>query len=139
MEKIAVIILSVLLSAGSVSCQPSHAAETKAAVSASPAVINEVLPAAAYKSKLESLPNAQLIDVRTPAEYAQGHIQGFGNIDFMNSDFKEQVQSKLKKDQPVMMYCRSGRRSAKAAELLQSLGFNEIYDLQGGIIAWPEK
>ncbi len=101
--------------------------------------ISEVLPAKAYKAKMDELgENLQLIDVRTPEEYNEGHIEGAVNIDFYGEDFLQQLEQKLDKEQPAMLYCRSGRRSAKAAEQMKGLGFKEVYDLKGGILDWKE-
>lgn len=90
----------------------------------------------AYKKYIE-VENAQVIDVRTPEEFAEGHIDGAQNIDFQAKDFLEQF-SRIDKDRPVYIYCRSGKRSAKAAEQLSELGFPNIIDLQGGFLAWKE-
>ena len=102
-------------------------------------VISEVLPANAYKAKMAELgENFQLLDVRTPEEYNQGHIEGAMNINFYDEDFARQLEQNLNKDKPVMLYCRSGRRSAKAAGQLGAMGFKEIYDLKGGFLDWKE-
>ena len=77
-----------------------------------------------------------LIDVRTPEEYAQGAIEGAVNLDYFNQqDFIKQISS-LTKNTPVYLYCRSGNRSMKAARQLVSLGFEKVYDLAGGYMAW---
>ncbi len=77
-----------------------------------------------------------LIDVRTPEEYAEGAIKGSVNIDFFNQQaFIKQISS-LDKNKPVYLYCRSGNRSMKAARQLVSLGFEKVYDLAGGYMAW---
>lgn len=76
----------------------------------------------------------QLIDVRTPEEFATGHIAGAVNIPV------EELGGRLdevNKDQPVVVYCRSGNRSAQAASILESAGHTGIYDL-GGIRAWQQ-
>ncbi|MCB9053053.1 MAG: rhodanese-like domain-containing protein [Lewinellaceae bacterium] len=78
----------------------------------------------------------QLIDVRTPEEYNEGHIEGAVNIDFYADDFEQQLQQKLDKGKPVLLYCRSGSRSAQSAEQMKALGFKEMYDLKGGFMAW---
>lgn len=95
-----------------------------------------VLPASAYKTVIEDK-NVQLIDVRTPAEYAQGNIKGAVNIDVTASGFSQAV-SKLDKNKPVAVYCRSGGRSQTATAVLKDLGFKQIYDLKGGYLAWPK-
>lgn len=82
--------------------------------------------------------NIQLVDVRTPKEFENGHIKKALNIDFFNkADFIEQF-NKLDKNKAVYVYCRSGNRSAKAARRLDSIGFKKIYDLQGGYLNWTK-
>ena len=77
----------------------------------------------------------QLIDVRTPAEFAEGHLKNAKNIDFYSPDFDLQIEA-LDKSIPVILYCKSGRRSAKCASKLNAKGFTSIYDLDGGIQLW---
>ncbi|WP_406684383.1 rhodanese-like domain-containing protein [Seonamhaeicola sp. MEBiC1930] len=79
----------------------------------------------------------QLIDVRTPEEYSEGSIDGAKNIDFHSNKFEEEIK-KLDKNTPILLYCRSGRRSGKASKTLLELGFKKIYDLDGGILKWKE-
>ncbi len=68
-------------------------------------------------------PSAPLLDVRTPDEFADGHLAGAVNVDVMAPDFGERVQSLgLPDDGPVYLYCRSGNRSGQAAGILQQLG-----------------
>ncbi|MCF4101427.1 rhodanese-like domain-containing protein [Gillisia sp. M10.2A] len=76
-----------------------------------------------------------VIDVRTPQEYKEGHIKNAKNYNFFDVDFTSKFSS-LKKDQPVYLYCRSGNRSNKAAHKLATMGFEKIYDLKGGYMAW---
>lgn len=80
----------------------------------------------------------QLIDVRTPKEYKEGHIGNAENIDFLANDFTEKIKT-LDKSKPVYIYCKSGNRSGKATKALYDAGFNTIYDLEGGILAWEKE
>ena len=68
---------------------------------------------------------AQLVDVRTKAEYASGHIKGSLNIPL---DQLSQRLNQLKKDKPIITYCASGIRSGSARRLLRSQGFTEVYN-----------
>lgn len=77
----------------------------------------------------------QLIDIRTPKEFKDGHIKGAKNIDFLADDFMYHFE-KLDKSEPVYIYCRSGNRSSKASAKLAKAGFTEIIDLKGGYKAW---
>jgi len=84
------------------------------------------------------LGDIQLIDVRTPKEYSEGHLKGAVNINFHDDDFIVQM-SKLDKDKEIYIYCRSGSRSGRAASKLKEQGFTKIFDLQGGIKNWNAK
>ena len=91
-----------------------------------------------FAKKLEATENAQLLDVRSPGEYAENHIENSKNINWNGTDFIVNVE-KLDKLKPVFVYCKVGGRSKQACEKLSQLGFIEIYDLQGGILKWNEK
>ncbi|TYA54337.1 rhodanese-like domain-containing protein [Formosa maritima] len=80
----------------------------------------------------------QLIDVRTPEEFQENHIEDALNIDFYSEDFESEF-NKLDKDQPVYMYCRSGYRSNQSALKLEKMGFTKIYDLDGGILNYNKE
>lgn len=96
---------------------------------------NEKLDAIQFRSKIETAGNAQLIDIRTPDEFSDGHIKDAKNINFYDADFIDQIQVNIDKSEPVYLYCRSGGRSGKAASKLSEMGF-KVYDLDGGIIDW---
>lgn len=101
-----------------------------------PVLINEVLSVADFKAKLENTEKVQLLDIRTPAELIEnGSMDGAFNYDFYSEEFKSDIMN-LNTEIPVMLYCRSGGRSAQAAALLKEWGFKEVYDLQGGYDAW---
>ena len=76
-----------------------------------------------------------LIDVRTPEEFEAGHLEKAVNIDFLSEDFLEKTAD-LDKSKPILIYCRSGNRSGKAAVLLRAEGFKDITDLKVGYKAW---
>jgi len=80
--------------------------------------------------------NVQLVDVRTPEEYADGYIKDAVNIDYYDEENFKEAFEKFDKSQPIYVYCRSGGRSQKAAAILFDLGFEEIYDLEGGYLNW---
>lgn len=77
------------------------------------------------------------LDVRTAAEYADGHIAGSTNIDVLGSDFEAKANSSLPKDKTIAVYCRSGKRSKKAAGILVRNGYN-VVELNSGYIGWTE-
>lgn len=80
----------------------------------------------------------QLIDVRTPAEFKQGHIKGALNIDVTDASFEKNLEQ-LNKNKPVYIYCRSGQRSNTAAKKMAQAGFDTLYDLKGGINNWDKE
>jgi rhodanese-related sulfurtransferase len=96
-----------------------------------------VLPPKTFAQKIESSQPKVLIDVRTPDEYAQGHIKDAINIDWDGDQFNAETD-KLDKSTPVYVYCYAGGRSSSAAKALQKKGFKEVYDLKGGMEAWRE-
>ena len=81
--------------------------------------------------------SVQLVDVRTPAEYAEGHLAGAVNINVKDSAFLTNALARLDRKRPCAVYCRSGKRSAIAALLLAGKGYS-VTNLRGGIIAWTE-
>ena len=91
-----------------------------------------------FQEKRAALPNAVLVDVRTPAEFATGHVPGAVNIDVKNSTFDAELD-KLPKNQPVLLYCLSGIRSASAAKRMAAKGFSEIYEMKGGMRQWQSE
>ena len=79
-----------------------------------------------------------LVDVRTPEEFSVARIPGAVNYDIKSEDFAEQIEN-IDRSTPMYLYCRSGRRSNTAAVKLKELGFEQVYDLEGGILDWTEK
>lgn len=77
----------------------------------------------------------QVLDVRTPKEWATGTIKGAIKMNIFNADFKTQL-NQLDKNKPVYVYCKSGRRSGKATNKMKKMGFKAVYNLEGGIGAW---
>ncbi|MCX2720718.1 rhodanese-like domain-containing protein [Lentiprolixibacter aurantiacus] len=82
------------------------------------------------------LENAVLLDVRTPEEFAEGHLEGAVNMDWYQADFTSRLEA-VDRGEKVYVYCKRGGRSAEAAQLLDSLGY-KVIDLTGGYDAWLE-
>jgi rhodanese-related sulfurtransferase len=80
-------------------------------------------------------PGTIVLDVRTPAEYAGGHLSAAQNIDIEGSGFAAGIAA-LDKNATYAVYCRSGNRSGTALEEMTAAGFAHVYDLDGGIVAW---
>jgi len=79
---------------------------------------------------------AQLIDVRETNEYNNGHILGARNIPLSQLKMR---QKEIRKDQPVYLYCQSGMRSGRAAQMLRRLGYRDLHQLKGGFKKWTGK
>ena len=88
-----------------------------------------------FAKKIKETKNAQILDVRTPEEFASEHIDNAANVNWLGDDFVAKA-SAYDKSKPVFVYCKSGARSAKASEKLQELGFKTIYTLDGGMLKW---
>ena len=95
----------------------------------------EVLDKNAFKAAIRQK-KVQLVDVRTPREYKGGHIGKAINIDLFQGGSFKQAFEKFDKNKPVYLYCRSGSRSKKAAQKILDMGFEKVYDLQGGYMRW---
>lgn len=80
----------------------------------------------------------QVLDVRSASEWQNGHLEGATRIDIHGQEFADTAKRTLDPGKPVLIYCRSGVRSAKAAAVLEKVGFREIATLRGGIIAWQD-
>ena len=93
------------------------------------------IPALTFAEKIKSTPNPQILDVRTPEEFTSQHLDKARNFNWNSDDFTGAV-AKLDKNKPTFVYCTVGGRSKKAAEKLQTLGFREVYNLDGGIMKW---
>ena len=126
MSKTAIIVLSLaLLSAAGVICSGAVRKNSNKFKSLSTKEFEK-----AIKSK-----DVRLIDVRTAEEYKQGHIPGAINIDVNSSDFAERCLKVLGSGETAALYCRSGRRSKNAANILSSR-WTSIIELDGGFLSW---
>jgi thioredoxin len=76
-----------------------------------------------------------LLDVRTRSEFSNGHIENSGNLNYYALDFRKKLEL-LPKDQAIYLYCNTGYRSEKAAEMLLDMGYTKVYNLQHGIMEW---
>jgi len=88
-----------------------------------------------FAEKMKELPDELLLDVRTPEEFAKGHLIDSKNINWKDTNFANRVEQ-MDKSKPVFVYCLSGMRSAAAAKKMREMGFKEVYELDGGIVKW---
>jgi rhodanese-related sulfurtransferase len=103
------------------------ATHVEAVESISPNAISEILEG----------DNHVILDIRTPDEFAGPRLEGAVNIDFYEPTFAAEIAA-LDPDASYIVYCRSGNRSGQAMELITELGFNDVHEIDGGIVAWGE-
>jgi phage shock protein E len=80
-------------------------------------------------------PDVTILDVRTPEEFASGHIEGALNFNFNSGDFANEI-TRLNPSENYAIYCRSGSRSGQAASIMHKAGFHDVSNLNGGVIDW---
>lgn len=101
------------------------------------AVTDEIAPGKVTPAEAATLAAAgvSVIDVRTPEEFAGGHLEAATLVDFYDETFADQIAA-LDPGGDYLVYCRSGNRSGQAVALMQQLGFEQVYDLDGGVVAY---
>ena len=129
---VTVTALVALTGAACTASEPAAGGRATASAEASRAY-GATLNAAEFAASLDT-PGVVVLDVRTPAEYAAGHLEGAVPAD-INGDFDAAVAG-LDRGAPYAVYCRSGNRSAAAIEAMRQLGFVDAWHLGGGIGAW---
>jgi rhodanese-related sulfurtransferase len=117
MKKVIAILASVLLLAG---------------CSTSPSAMD--LSVSEFSSKVTEA-GVITLDVRTPGEFNEGHIEGALSVDFQSGNFENEIAS-LDKSKTYAVYCRSGNRSGQAVKVMSDAGFTDLYNLGGGVIDW---
>ena len=98
----------------------------------------QVLKPLDFQKKINSTQNIVVLDVRTKEEVQSGFIENAINIDYNNDEFKNEI-AKLDKNNVYAVYCLSGKRSASAASYMRSIGFKDVINLDGGILAWQNE
>jgi rhodanese-related sulfurtransferase len=103
-----------------------------------PQVVKNITPEEANTMIMISSFPIQIIDVRTPEEYAGGHIENAANVNYNSGNYSDEI-SRFDKDRTYLIYCRTGARSAGARDIMKELGFQKIYNIDGGITDWIAK
>lgn len=135
MKRLFIYLFALLLTSGGLlACDQKGKGNAEAGTETAQAKVSLISP----EELNEKLGTIQLIDVRTPEEFQEGHLENAQNMNYYDDDFKQQL-SVLDKNQKVYVYCKKGGRSASAAELMSEMGFTEIYDLEGGMDKWKDK
>lgn len=126
----------ILVAIFTTSCGSGNATPTAAG---EPAMAGEglrlVTPAEAVDIQANAPADLIVLDVRTPQEFAEGHLDNATMIDFYEPDFASQLAD-LDPTQPYLLYCRSGNRSGQALTLMKDLGFTNVAEIDGGTNAW---
>lgn len=122
---IVVIILTLIITMGFLFGNAQNKNDTK------------LVSAANWEKLRVENPDYIVIDVRTPEEFSEDGINGAINVDYYSPTFKQDIAA-LDSSKTYLIYCRSGARSSNAAIILQELGMNSVYDLDGGMIAYSE-
>ena len=126
-------LVAVLAVAGLAGCSSDDAVETAGGEAAGAEVVTTLTPAEGMEL-LSARDDVVLVDVRTPEEFAEGHLEGAVNINLQGPDFEGEI-AELDPEATYVVYCRSGNRSAQAAAIMAEAGFTDVRDL-GGIQAW---
>lgn len=132
------LLLSSMLGASAVLCATAFADDGPATPTTAPST----QPAGVEKIDIETFESLRadatqvVLDVRTPGEYAQGHVPGAINVP-MGKTFDEAIAS-YDKSKPYLVYCHSGKRSFLATKRMQELGFEHLRNFRGGIAAWED-
>lgn len=117
-------------------CSATAVVEAPPSATSATTQFAENLNAAEFNA-LVNVDGVVVLDVRTPEEFASGHLPDAINIDLNSSQFAEEI-SKLDQSATYAIYCRSGNRSRAALESMQAGGFEYVHHLEGGIGAWQE-
>ena len=134
-HRLLMIALGALAGPVTMAADPAPAT-AKASAAAPAAVVQPMSQDALLQHQAQHPDHLFLLDVRTPQEYAEGHIAGAVNVPY------DQLATRLAevpKDKDVVLYCRSGRRAGIAADVLAANGYTRLSHLEGDMIAWTEK
>ena len=137
MKKYLIVLVLAISVSVAFSCNSTSTQAQAESTELQDAIVTKNVSAEEFQKLITNRTNAIILDVRTPNEVAQGIIKNAVKIDFYDKNFQTELD-KLDKSKPVLIYCRSGRRSGIAMATMRDLGFSEVYNLQGGIIEWSE-
>ncbi len=93
------------------------------------------LEPASFRKILEQTPGAVLLDVRTQREFDQGALPGAVHLNYLDYGFLDRLEQ-LDKEATYLVYCRTGRRSIRTCTLMRNDGFQRVFNLEGGLLAW---
>ena len=128
------LILTLCLSISVIACSNSNS-QSEEIIEQEQNILKVVNEDITKLEKLIEHQNGNILDVRTPEEWAEGIIDGALKINFYDDNFKTEV-AKLDMNKTIYVYCKSGGRSANAADQILEMGFKKVINLEGGIKAW---
>jgi len=128
---VAIILITISLS-GRLSSEPTQSSANS--IGATRAITSLETPQFSSLMREES---PILIDVRTPEEFATGHLKDAVNIDFYSPNFRSEIAN-LDPTKQYALYCRSGNRTSQTLSMMRTMGFSNVSDLKGGIVAWQQ-
>ena len=129
------VVLSLLLVTGLVL---APACASKPAPSVTQVTAVSATQAQSLIQQNQGNPQFVILDVRTPAEFAEGHIAGAVNLNYLDNNFKTEL-GKLNRDDTYLVHCRTGGRSDGAVGVMQERGVKQVYHMTGGIIEWQDQ
>jgi len=129
------LILGILLTSGCIQTE-NNISQSETQIQ----IIENITPEEAYILIQENKdnPNFVILDVRTPEEFLGEYIENAVNLDYYSDTFRNNLD-KLDKNKTYLIYCRSGRRSENALNIMKELDFREVYNMLGGIIKWKSE
>lgn len=132
---VAACVFGVFLTGGSL-----HVTTSTAESRSQTQIFEPVSPQEAYSliQKNNDNPNFVILDVRTPKEFAGGHLEDAVNLDYYSKTILDDLD-RLDKNKTYLVYCRTGRRSGKTFNFMKDLGFQEVYHMVGGITRWKDE
>lgn len=122
------VALSATLILGTAACSPDDGSSSSQSAT--------TLDAAAFGERVAA-DGVVVLDVRTPEEFAAGHLAGAVNVNLESGSFESDIAG-LDQATPYAVYCRSGNRSGQAMGIMQDAGFTDVAHLDGGIVAWQQ-
>jgi rhodanese-related sulfurtransferase len=136
-EKILLLLITAVLPVSALCCNTSGQTTAGDTSTASTGIFMNKTANEAFDIIQNNLnnPDFVIIDVRTPSEYAEGHIEKAVNIDYYSDNF-ELTLDQMDKNRTYLVYCHSGNRSALAVNIMKEQGFREVYNMLGGFSAW---
>lgn len=100
-----------------------------------PQAVVTISPQEAHNWVMDPQSQWLILDIRTPEEFAQGRLRNATLMNFYDADFKAKLEQ-MNRHQPTILYCGSGSRSGQALEIMRELGFKNVYEVRGGLLAW---